>query len=706
MSWFTSNKLLHKVILMIKSRISNGFHRLQYFFQDYPLGFPILLFVLALGTYGVFIFSLGFYWDDWPPILLSHIKDKATIWQYWSYDRPFQSWTYYLLFPICRDSTIAWQLSAIIFRWSSGLFLYLTLLRLFPTQRSFLQWATILFVVFPGFSNQYSSVSFGSHFITYTAYGFSLYMMVLAFQKKKYFWLFFPISIFFQAVQLFTMEYFVGLEALRPVILWLVLNRSKEKTLGKIKNVLIYWLPYLAMLGFYLVWRLKIYPQSSGGGLGDNYPYLFMDIFKTPVETLLSFFQIVYRDLKFVLINMWTDRLLPDDWDFKRMIFWFSLVVGILLIWIIQKLLFNEQQSSSYPITKDNTRVNLVLSLVIIICGSFPVWSTLREISGGKWSDRFVLPVMFGVTLLIATFLFAAIKEYRLRTAILVLMTGLSIGYQIRLGNDFQDDFSRQQQFYAQLKWRIPYLEPGTAVYSPGIPTTKEADYSYTMGINLLYSSDEVTSDFDYWFTGPRYVNPSTLLADPNYIIKHELRIYKFEGTSSRILAIHYPSTGCLWVIDPYYSLLSTGISDFPLYGQLTNQALIIDNEEKVNGLSKIIDFDAQKNWCFYFQKGDLAQSKGQYEKSIAYYEEAMSKGLIPYEAIEYLPFIKAYTHLGRIDDAVVLTQKSFNKSSLTKPVLCQYWNDRLSENASSIASSNLDNVYNENNCPSFFTGD
>jgi hypothetical protein len=53
----------------------------------------------------------------------------------------------------------------------------------------------------------------------------------------------------------------------------------------------------------------------------------------------------------------------------------------------------------------------------------------------------------------------------------------------------------------------------------------------------------------------------------------------------------------------------------------------------------------------------------------------------------------------------VVLTEKSFKKSYLTKPVLCKYWNDRLSENAS-IASSNLDTVYNEDNCPSFFTGD
>ncbi len=687
---------------MIKSRISIGFHRLQHFFQNHPLGFPILLFALALGTYGVFIFSLGFYWDDWPPILLSHIKDKAIIWQYWSYDRPFQSWTYYLLFPICRDSAIAWQLSAIFFRWSSSLFLYLTLLRLFPTQRSVLQWAAALLVVFPGFSNQYSSVSFGSHFIAFTAYGFSLYTMVLAFQKRKFFWLFFPISILFQGIQLFTMEYFVGLEALRPLILWLVFNGSKEKIFKKFQNVLIHWLPYLALLGFYIFWRLKIFPQTMGGSLGDNYPYLLMNIFKTPVDTLLSFLQIMYQDLKFALINIWTDRLLPDDLDIKRMISWFSVIIGLLLIWIIQILLFNKKQDFSYSISKEHIRENHLISAVILFFGSFPIWSTLREISGGKWSDRFVLPVMFGVTLFITTILFAAIKEYRLRTAFLVLITGLSIGYQIRLGNDFQDDFTRQQQFYAQLKWRIPSLEAGTAIYSPLIPTTKEADYSYTMGINLLYSGDKITPDFDYWFTGPRYVRPATLIADPMYPIRHELRNYRFEGTPSRIVAIHYPSTGCLWVIDPYYALFSTGISDFPQYGQLTNQDLIHDNEVETNGLTKIIDFDAQKNWCYYFQRGDLAQSKGQYKKSVSYYEDAVAKGLVPFEAIEYLPFVKAYANLDQIDDAILLTEKAFKKSSATKPVLCKVWSDVLDAKPS-LPSTEINQVYNLENCPEFF---
>ena len=174
----------------------------------------------ALVTYGVFIFKQGFYWDDWPPILLSHIADKHKVWEYFIYDRPFQSWTYYFLFPVSKVSTLCLQFSAIFFRWLSALLLYLTFIRFFPQNKNLLRWAAVLFVVFPGFSNQYSSVSFGSHFIIYSVFAASLFTMVLGLQEKRFSWLFLPLSYILTAIHLFSMEYFVGLEVLRLAVIF------------------------------------------------------------------------------------------------------------------------------------------------------------------------------------------------------------------------------------------------------------------------------------------------------------------------------------------------------------------------------------------------------------------------------------------------------------------------------------------------------
>ena len=143
--------------------------------DNYPVIFPLVLLVFSLVSYGVFIANLGFYWDDWPPILLSHLPQKSLVWDYFIYDRPFQSWTYYLLFPICRDSALLWQLSAILARWTAAVTLFYSFLQVFPRQKNLLQWAAVLFVVFPGFADQNSSVSFGSHFMVYTVFGFHFF---------------------------------------------------------------------------------------------------------------------------------------------------------------------------------------------------------------------------------------------------------------------------------------------------------------------------------------------------------------------------------------------------------------------------------------------------------------------------------------------------------------------------------------------------
>lgn len=673
------------------------FSKIDQFCNRHPILFPFVLLAFALVTYGVFIFSLGFYWDDWPPILLSHIGDSSITFEYWSYDRPFQSWTYYLLFPLCRDSAALWQLSAILFRWTSALTLYFTFIKVFPRQKTLLQWAAVLFVVFPGFSDQYASVSYGSHFMVYTVYGLSLYFMVLAFTKPGKFWVFYLISLVFTAGHLFSMEYYAGLELLRPLLMFLLISDTGKNRSKALQQTILYWLPFLAVFGFYVYWRMAIFPQAAIGNGGSNYPYLITNFLENPSDTLISFAQTIYSDFRFLLLDIWTDRILPVAIEIKSMTFWLSLVIGLGATSVLQLFIRNQRDEDVMRLKSKEVVRNILVSLTIIFFGLFPVWSTLRQITKGKWSDRFDLPVMFGVAILLLTILFILIQKSKTRTLILIFITGLSISYQIQIGNEYRKDFINQKAFYSQLAWRIPSLEPGTALYSPGIPTEKEADYSYSMGINLLFTSDKIDTSLDYWFTGPRYYNPDELVAAPDMEVTGDLRNYLFSGMASRIVSIH-KSDGCLWVIDPYYALIPEKITSLTAYGDLTNQALIGETPVEQNNLSKIIDVSAQETWCYYFEKGDLAQSKGNYEDAVALYEKAIALNLNPLEGIEYLPFVKAYAKLGRIDDAVRLSALSFERSDYSKPSICQLWHDLLLEDPQ-ISLSSVDSVYNSSNC-------
>lgn len=683
---------------MLKTKIEAIVAKTSRYSDNHPVVFPLALLLFALVAYGVFIKALGFYWDDWPPILLSHLPEKSMVWDYFLYDRPFQSWTYYLLFPICGDSAFLWQLSAILARWTSALVLYYSFVLVFPRQRNLLQWAAVLFVVFPGFADLSASVSYGSHFMVYTVFGLSLFCMLLAFTKPAKFWIFYPLSLIFAAVHLFSMEYFVGLELLRPILLfWLFREKAQKKAGGLLKAVL-YWLPFIVVLAGYIYWRMVLYPdQELGYGLA-NVPYLFSNFLKAPADTLVTFLQTVYSDFRFLMVGIWTDRIIPTAIEIKSLTFWLSLVIGIGVTFVLQYFFHKEETQEGLQLKGKEIIRNVVLSLAIFFFGLFPAWSSLRQVTKGKWSDRFDIPVMFGVVILLTTLIFIVVKNAKTRNVVLILITGLSISYQIQTTNDYRKDFNRQKAFYTQLAWRIPSLEPGTTIFSPGIPAGKEADYSFSMGINMLFNSGTLDPSLDYWFTTPRYFVPSDLVADPTIKIEDGLRIFNFKGTASKVVSIYMPDDGCLWVIDHYYAIYPEKINQLYFYGELTNQDLIGETGSQTNHLSKIINTDPQNSWCYFFEKGDLAQSKGKYEEAVQYYEQAVAKNLTPLEAIEYMPFVKAYAKLGRIDEAVALTSESFKRETLSYQSLCQVWHDVLKENPAILPSS-VESVYNANIC-------
>jgi hypothetical protein len=683
---------------MTKSKLSSVVSKITNFSDNHPIVFPFVLLGFALVAYGLFITKLGFYWDDWPPILLSHLLEKSMVWKYFIFDRPFQSWTYYLLFPICRDSAFLWQLSAILARWTAGLTLFYAFLQVFPRQKNLLQWAAVLFVVFPGFADQFASVSYGSHFIVYTVFGLSLLFMLLAFKNPTKFWVFYPFSLVFALIHLFTMEYFVGLELLRPLLLfWLFSDNDQKKSKGLLKAIL-YWLPFIAVLGFYVYWRMVIYPNPELGYGTGNYPYLFKNLLKAPADTLVALIQTIYSDFRFLMVEIWTDRLLPAVIEIKSLTFWLALVIGIGFTFVMHFFFHGDKANEEKQLKGREIIQNVVLSLVIFLIGLFPVWSSLRQITKGKWSDRFDIPVMFGIAILLITLITIVVNNKKTRNVILILITGLSISYQIQTANDYRKDFNRQKAFYTQLAWRIPSLEPGTTIFSPGIPTGKEADYSISMGINLLFNSGTINPSLDYWFTTPRYYLPLDLATNPSISIEDGLRIFNFKGTASKVVSINMSDDGCLRVIDHYYAIYPEKINQFYYYGELTNQDVIGETASKTNQLSKIINTGSQNTWCYFFEKGDLAQSKGKFEEAVQYYEQAAAKKLAPLEAAEYLPFIKAYANLGKIDKAVELTKKSYQKETLSNQSTCQFWHDLLEANPK-ILLTDVESVYNPDIC-------
>jgi hypothetical protein len=59
---------------------------------------------------------------------------------------------------------------------------------------------------------------------------------------------------------------------------------------------------------------------------------------------------------------------------------------------------------------------------------------------------------------------------------------------------------------------------------------------------------------------------------------------------------------------------------------------------------------EPQHGWCWYYQKASLARQNEGWYTVVGLGEEAAEKGLVPSEAIEWMPFVQAYVVLGDLE--------------------------------------------------------
>jgi hypothetical protein len=123
--------------------------KIKRFFQDHSV--PIVLLLVALVTYGLFLPWLGFYWDDWPVLMMYKFFGTNAYADFYAYDRPFSFWTYLVTMPVLGLNPIAWQLFGILLRWLTAVFIWLSLRLLWPERKREMTWIAILFLVYPVF---------------------------------------------------------------------------------------------------------------------------------------------------------------------------------------------------------------------------------------------------------------------------------------------------------------------------------------------------------------------------------------------------------------------------------------------------------------------------------------------------------------------------------------------------------------------------
>jgi hypothetical protein len=637
------------------------------------------LLVVAIFAYGLLIPQLGFYWDDLPMSWIRYQLGADAMTRYFSTNRPIWALLYQVTTSILPHTPIYWQIFALLWRWLGAVVLFFIGRQLFPKSEKFAFTLSALFLLYPGFNQQWVSYLYTHFFIVIFFFLLSYYLML---RKKTI-----P-ALIFSALNLWMMEYFFVLELMRPFVIFTTLRddpanpkglatENTERTESFLKGLcdlcgdarlktriqlaLKKWIPYLTVFALAVLSRLFLFNnQVYKIGLNEEEA--------APTRSLLGLVQNVFSSLWVTTVSAWAQIFkFPDTAvDGVRTIALYVVVMvtaGALTLFALLKQ--NEGEKN-----RVESAWGIGLGLVMLALAGPPFWLTGVPVSLGFPANRATLSFMFGASFIFAGLLDLLPNKFKY---ILVLFVALAAGRQFLWSNDFRRDWSEQKNMFWQMTWRAPGLEKNTIVL-----INEELDYyadnSLGAALNWIYAPDNHSNVVDYVLFYPtnRQQLPLTLDTPLDY----DFLAGQFHGNTSQTVAFYYAPPKCLRLLDPEIDSINKMIPDDSL---LRDAALLSSTKpvlsEAAAMMPGVYGAEPNRGWCYYFQKADLARQMGDWEEVARLGDIAFKLDDYPNDPIERFVFIEGYAHTGDWETAVKSSKLSDKVSrKYVSPLLCKLW--------------------------------
>ena len=626
-------------------------------------GFPAFLLLIGFLSSLYPLTQLGYYWDDWEVVFLTRLANPSILEGYFFFDRPL-AWPYPVYAGLLGAQPFAWHLLTLLLRWAGTLCFYQALLVLWPWRRSALQWMSLLMLVAPAFLQQSIATAFSRHFTAYLLCGLSFYFTALALRsrRKKLFWF---LAWLTGAAQIFTIEYFAGLELARPILIWLLLEPAPFWQ--KFRRTAQFWAPFLLVFLVFGWWRVAYYPTLLSTQQFASRARLVSGLLKNPLQAVAGLLVAIWQDFWYMITQSWLALITDSEKiDLLASSVWFGLAVAAGLGWLAR---FFNQPDDEQP--DGFGKQAFWLGLTALLAGGIPVWVIGRRVSGGgNFDNRFAIGMLFGAILLMVSLVWTLVQP-RWRGWLLALLLALGIFSQVYVVNTYRREWSNELDYFWQVAWRAPGLKPGTAVLGGYVPSPMLPDYDASFSLALLYAGQNTGAQLPYWyFTWDGMGNVKLKDGAPADI---NFRNLKFTGSIGKsVMIFHQPPPGCIRIADSFYSgdpVLGPQNNYLP-YSNLGQ----IETESKHIPDPAIFGAEPPHTWCYYYQKADLARQLGQWDTVLQLYKQAAALGFAPSQGGEYLPQLEAYARSGQWQPAYQLSKKIADMTQELKPNLCAKW--------------------------------
>lgn len=604
--------------------------------------------VACVLSYALLTPWLGYAYDDWLGVWIAHSLGGEGLRAYTTGNRPAMGWLFTATTSVLGEAPLPWHVLALVLRWLGGLAIWWTVRGLWPDRRTEALSVALLFSVYPGFNMQPAAWIIGQgSFVSLLLYNLSLAAMIHAQRSGKARWTI--VALLTLALSMLITEYFVGLEVIRPLILWIALGAAFKNWRSDVSRLIRSWLPYGVWTGAYLVWRVVAFRHSD---VPDVYnPSSYLSKFgENPIVELLARVRLCLLDLLHIGITAWlrtiTTALRPDSLAVTLASLAVAGATAVVILWLLRR---SRTRDTAAPSGRWAWQA-VLLGAVIVVAGMLPYWFADRHVDLDTVRSRFTQSAMLGVALATVGAVWLVFRTNPMRLIVIAAIVGLSAGFHFRNANRFRWEWEIQKSLAWQMHWRMPGLTPGSALIINTPPITHPFDYLLAPFINYLYAPDHRTTEVPYWCFNVSQFEREQLDGDlANWTADRpairELGPLTFTARVDRAVVAFFAPPRCLRVLRPGESI--PGLPESLQTIQHHSNPTHIKSVSSPATRPPEIVFGAEPDpcWCMYFQQADLAAQDGRWTDAAAIADTALAEGVGPEDATEWLPLVDAYVH-------------------------------------------------------------
>jgi len=598
------------------------------------ISFPYLFLVNKMGIYG----------DDWNYLgTMFGFNYSKPFHDLCNIDRPNLFYIYNSIGKLLGKSPWHWHLFVYLSLLTLGYITYKLIreIRYFDANISLA--IAGIFVLYPCNIMYYSAVTYGLSFIVQNIFFvLSLYLSIRSYKNKNVQLVCLITSGILTLIHEIQLEYFVGLELARILIvyLFLKLRGNTEKPVinyGLFRKAITVSIPNYISTFVFLIWRIFIFhsvrPETDQGKIIKLIISHPLSVFK---ERLPKAINDLFLGLFGTYFNVFSEELFLTRYKAGFLSMIFILLCVAVLFWGFRK---DRNAISEDPIPNGKTRFYLWIILGFVIVAVFsmlPMWFVDKHIrlndAMSRMGAAIAFPGVFIFLFLISLFIKRNLFKHALWIYLVFCSAFLFRTYLTR----GEASWKNIKVYFNQFVWRYPQLPVGTSFMIDG---KKIPDANSSPFINFTYGYSKSPGEMNFMFYIWDYKWPKE---DSAAIGLH------FNVDEAKQIPVSYQPGACI-KFGNKNEIFQSGVSE-GFKSHLVNRNYAPDTignyGNRAKWPSSFLGAEVSKEcFCYYFQRAEYFNSLKNYTASVELFNQLISKNKnieLPVALTEWMPFVKS----------------------------------------------------------------